>query len=101
MNWKEFLKPNKIKSLLTILFLVLLVLSIFVFARITVYSIILFILLAPHATLLLYQYGAEGSTLGLTVESIAVIMTYVVEVIYLYLLSCLVVWTYSKFKKKK
>jgi len=101
MNWKEFLKPNKIKSLLTILFLVLLVLSIFVFARITVYSIILFILLAPHSTLLLYQYGAEGSTLGLTVEPILVIMTYAVDVIYLYLLSCLIVWIYEKVKKKK
>jgi len=96
MNWKGFLKPSKVKIILTILIAIP---SIFV-----AFSLGLFPLLGPvyyfSGILSVLFFDLLGFSTSGIIGILFAILSYLFAVFYWYLLSCLIVWIYNKIKKK-
>jgi hypothetical protein len=92
MKWKEFLKPDKKKIVLTVIFPVLTItiyISAWLFGQMFK-SGVLFVILINLFMIFAFPYFSIGS------ELVGLISSF----IYWYLLSCLIVWVYGKVKKK-
>jgi hypothetical protein len=101
MNWKHFLKPDWRKIVLFIIFCVLAVI-LWVYGH--------FAPSGPYIKtgILLIQYYIEKVIFLLLIPGVYIITRFVVNfyvillvnIVYLYLLSCLIIWFYDKFRKK-
>jgi hypothetical protein len=106
MSWKQFLKPDWRKIIITI---IILFLTIFYNTRTEI---------LPQPKTRYYQgfpfewwiYEAGGTVIGYLIFNIPVELLYsgriiltgfIADIIFWYLLSCLIVWIYDKVKKKK
>ena len=87
MNWKEFLKPDLRKIVLTFVFISIAIYFASIIAPIEgIGKILAFIFLFPiYVDVRLLSLGS---------------VTLIVEVFWLYVLSCLIIWIYDKMKKR-
>jgi hypothetical protein len=98
MSLKEFLKPDWRKIVLTI---VLFLIGIFsaIFTN-SFYSIIPTVFLWPIAFLCSHPPAPEGEfpTYGPCI--LGGLIGLIIDIFYLYLISCLIIWVYNRVKKK-
>jgi len=104
MNWKGFSKFNRKKLILT---LALLALSLFFFLgyAVTPYPMSCGELASCRLTLNFFQTGSLLLSLPLIISIYfggieLTIIVFILSIFYWYLLSCLIIWAYDKFRKK-
>jgi len=98
MNWKEFLKPDWRKI---VVFVILFILSSFISAYFnTIYSAIGFCSSIKAGFPLAFNTEISGIECGGDSSNFD-IFSFILDIIFWYLLSCLIVWIYDKFRKKK
>ena len=96
MNWKQFLKPNRRKIIVGLLFFVLISLSLPTYSfKAPTYGI----------PLEFYYVGHNPSStfcqLPPCPEPWFNFPNLLIDLVFWYILSCLIVWIYDKFRKKK
>lgn len=104
-NWKGFLKPTKIKVILTIILLIIGWLRYFIsniffywLSVIISFPLVVFNLVGPFLNQIL---DVAVSTKSLPIVLLVLIIAATIFIIYFYLLSCLMVWIYERVRKKK
>jgi len=122
MNWKQFLKPDWRKIMVFVIFLILTSLTFFCSFTAKISSLITDLspwdLTCMSYTTLFFGSKLEPSVLGLlgnVIGSLLIIINIVpfylvafnnllgtfVWILYWYLFSCLIIWIYDKFRKRK
>jgi len=100
MNWKKFLKPDWRKIILTIIFIVLTyILTVFVIAIFPIYDNFPAKYFLTDIDWIIVCVGpmACGPQLIYGPNILGIIFLLIIS----YFLSCLIVWVYDKYKKKK
>ena len=100
VNWKEFLKPSKMKVILTIILLIIGWLRYFIsnaffywLSVVISFPLIIFNLAGPYLSQIL---DVAVSTKSLPIVLLILIIAATIFITYFYLLSCLIVWVYNK-----
>jgi hypothetical protein len=83
MNWKEFLKPNRKKILMFIILLIIFVFSFYGSGVLFYLGVFLYPIIISIGSLNCYNCGLIGIVLN---------------IFYLYFLSCFIVWIFDRFK---
>jgi membrane-bound ClpP family serine protease len=97
MNWKEFLKPDWKKIILTII--ILSIQFIFLLQVFLPYNF-LFMIWIIFGGYLLFILNALLCSSSENLCLLGVIITFILSAIFWYLFSCLIAWVYDKMKKK-
>jgi len=113
MDWKEFVRPNKWKIIIVSIFILTWVLGFFQFPYFTEYEIVgdvgfnrpSILITGPIYPLIAIWELFENSIdtkaeLGPTGALLMLVLTFIVLLIYYYILSCLLVFIYGKLKQK-
>ncbi len=103
MNFKQFLKPNwrKIVVFFCIIFFVTTITSILPHMENNPYTFIfIFILIPGTITSVIGHFNVLGMD-NLVVSSLINSTVLLIDILWFYILSCLIIWIYDKVKKKK
>lgn len=98
MNWKNFIKPTKEKIILFILFLL-----VNTFVPLTPFFMVLKACLnppCPNTILTFGSYVAESFLASLIFFPINLIIL-IINLVFWYLISCLIIFAFNRFKDKK
>ena len=96
MNFKQFLKPDWRKIVVFIILLIFIVIIIPIFIN----SGFGVLYVNAGFPLVFYEKTIINPSLG-TEKTNFLMLNLVIDIIVLYVLSCLIVWLYDKFRKKK